>query len=166
MAGELWLVRHAMPALDPKVPAHRWRLSDDGRSAAAALRDVLPQPAYAVASAEPKAIETLRAAGYEQVHVDDGLGEVVRDEPYHGDFAERRRAYLDEGATGWEGHAEVVERFEQALRRARLAAGGLPVVAGTHGMALTLWLAARRRLDRPSLLWETLQTPDVVRIEP
>lgn len=167
MAGELWLVRHAMPDVRAAIPAHRWALSDDGRARAAELREVLPHPAHAVASAELKAIETLRAAGFDPVNVDDGLGEVRRDEPHDGDFQARRRGYLDgDDLDGWEHRAAVVERFQEAITRARLCAAGRAVVVGTHGMAMTLWLAHRQHLERPSLLWDTLQLPDVVRIEP
>lgn len=167
MTGELILVRHAMPDIRPKIPAHRWVLSRQGRARAAELADALPADAFAVASTELKAIETLRLAGCGSLRTDDGLGEVRREEPFDDDFAERRRAYLDgDLLDGWEDPAAVVARFQQAVSRARLAAAGLPVVLGTHGMAMTLWLAHRQGLDRPSLLWDTLELPDVVRIEP
>jgi len=33
----LYLIRHAMPVLEPDVPAERWRLGEEGRAAARAL---------------------------------------------------------------------------------------------------------------------------------
>lgn len=65
----LILVRHAMPAIDPQTPAELWHLGDQGRAAARALRPLLAEPAYYVASTEPKAVETLQEiAGDLSVH--------------------------------------------------------------------------------------------------
>jgi hypothetical protein len=44
----LVLVRHAMPEIDPTVPAHRWRLGADGRAAARTPGPLLPAGAYPV----------------------------------------------------------------------------------------------------------------------
>lgn len=58
--SKLYLIKHAMPELDPNVPAPDWRLGARGR----ALSELLAQKLGAypldviVSSVEPKAIET------------------------------------------------------------------------------------------------------------
>ena len=89
---KLFLVRHAMPAFGPDVPAAAWELSSQGWSAARALARALPVEALLVASREPKARQTLEPAG--SVQTDERFNEVTRDEPYEGDFRTRRRAYV------------------------------------------------------------------------
>src|SRR5437016_3235896 len=62
MSHTLILVKHAMPALEPDLPSHAWRLSDMGRASCIPLADRLAayQPTAIAASAEPKATETAR----------------------------------------------------------------------------------------------------------
>jgi broad specificity phosphatase PhoE len=89
----LILIRHAMPAFGPDVPAQDWLLSDDGQARAARLATLLPDDAYLVASAEPKAWQTLEPAG--TVRRDPRFNEVFRAEPWEGDYRKLRRAYVD-----------------------------------------------------------------------
>ena len=56
----LVLVRHAAPEIDPARPATAWRLSADGRAAAARLRGTVVVDTV-VSSPEPKALETAAA---------------------------------------------------------------------------------------------------------
>src|SRR5689334_2249574 len=88
---KLFLVRHAMPAFGPVVPAAGWELSSEGWCAARALAPALPVGALLIASREPKARQRLEPAG--SVQTDERFNEVSRDEPYEGDFRARRRAY-------------------------------------------------------------------------
>ena len=78
---ELFLVRHAMPEVDPHRSPDSWRLSREGRIAARGLRAELPRPATAVSSPEIKAVETL-AVGIDRpadrIVTDDGFAEVLR----------------------------------------------------------------------------------------
>ncbi|GAA0430360.1 hypothetical protein Aca07nite_39100 [Actinoplanes capillaceus] len=60
---KLILVRRAMPAFGPDVPAAAWELSSEGWSNARALTRVLPLDALLIASQEPKARQTLEPAG-------------------------------------------------------------------------------------------------------
>ncbi|MEV2240353.1 hypothetical protein [Micromonospora sp. NPDC049891] len=77
--ARLMLVRHAMPVVEPTVPAERWLLGPDGRAAARALRPLVIGPAYYVASSEPKAVQTVQEiAGHTTVSTDTGLVEVRR----------------------------------------------------------------------------------------
>jgi broad specificity phosphatase PhoE len=156
LAPGVLLVRHAMPAARADIAARDWPLSAEGLAAARRLR--LPTGASLVASDEPKAAQTLRAAcpGAE-ILADAGFGEVRRPGEWDGDHRARARAYV-EGArhAGWEPQEQVVARFEAAI--ARHATPGRLLIVGTHGMALTLWLALRD----PGPFWAALRFPDLI----
>ena len=165
----LILIRHAMPHVDADVPPHRWQLGAEGRAAATALRTAVPDPAYLVASDEPKAVETMRElAGHRDIPMDQGFAEVRRRKFWTTDeeYRDLARSYLD-GVEhpAWEGHQAVVDRFDAALARnaARAAEVGRALVIGTHGMAMTLWLASRKLIDTTNTaFWEALRFPDLV----
>ncbi|GAA4039876.1 hypothetical protein GCM10022248_02570 [Nonomuraea soli] len=146
-----------MPAFTPDVAPHEWELSDEGRERARELMARLPAPAHLVSSAEPKAWQTVGGSAAR----DGRFNEVGRDEPWGGDFRERRLAYVS-GADhpGWEPRQEVAGRFDAGIREHLEAAGGGPVVVATHGMAMTVWLAARIGLPDPGEFWSGLRFPD------
>jgi len=162
---KLILVRHAMPAFSPDVPADEWPLSDEGRAAAVALAADLPAGALLVASTEPKAYRTLEPAG--PVLRDRRFGEVRREgEPWDGPFRELRRAYVS-GADhpGWEPRSAVASRFEVGVREHLAAADGRPVVVASHGMAMTVWLCTRLELPDPGQFWVDLRFPDALTVD-
>jgi broad specificity phosphatase PhoE len=140
----IYLVRHAQPAVRRKVAPDRWELTADGRSAAARLAGRLPWDPYLVASDEPKAIQTLHCAyPGRAVDTDPRFGEVRRVEPVDDGYAERRRRYVSgTPLPRWELASAVVARFAAAVTDHLARADGRPLVIGTHGMALTVWLAA------------------------
>jgi broad specificity phosphatase PhoE len=170
VVDRLVLVRHAMPAVEPEIPAERWELGEQGRAASRALAAALPQPGYFVASNEPKAIQTVQemSAGLEVVP-DPGFREVRRPHRWSDDYRAQARAYVEgECNEGWEPHAEVVARFEAALsRHARVAATRQQIlIVGTHGLAPTVWLASRLRLV-PTIgaFWASLRFPDLIDVD-
>ena len=159
----LVLVRHAMPAADAAVPAHRWQLSPAGRSAARALRLPADEGTRLVASDEPKAAQTLiEATGHAVIATDPDFGEVRRPAEWIPDHRERARAYVS-GTThdGWEPRTAVAERFDAAV--ARHTSPDTLIIA-THGMAMTVWLASRIALD-PGRFWAALRFPDVIDVD-
>ncbi|WP_045743222.1 MULTISPECIES: histidine phosphatase family protein [Actinoplanes] len=168
----LILVRHAMPAIDPGVPADRWSLAWDSRVAARLLRLHVSHPAYYVASTEPKAAQTMQEiAGAQRVATDAGLAEVHRPDVWFADEQEYHaaaRAYAaGQSPDGWEPRDEVIARFDAAvLRHAEAAAAqGRTLVIGTHGLAPTVWMASRYQLDPdPASFWEGLRFPDIIEI--
>jgi broad specificity phosphatase PhoE len=123
-----------------------------------------------VASDEPKASETLAGASNgAAIAIDPDFGEVRRPPDWTDAHRALAAAYVG-GAThaGWEPHDAVVRRFDAAVRRhqAAAAADRHLLVIGTHGMAMTLWLASRVQLDRdPVAFWAGLEFPDVVVVE-
>jgi broad specificity phosphatase PhoE len=165
----LILVRHAMPAVDPGVPSERWELGAEGRAAARALA-AAHEPGYYVASDEPKALQTVQemSAGREVVP-EPGLREVRRPYRWSDAYRIQARAYVDGVChDGWEPHAQVVARFEAAVsRHAEMAAmRKQPLIVGTHGLAPTVWLASRLRLEpTPGDFWASLRFPDLVEVD-
>lgn len=158
--SRLLLVRHAVPAHGPDLPAHEWVLRDDGEAAARRLAPHLPAGAHLVASAEPKAYQTLEPAG--PVTRDARFNEVERRaEPYGEGFLTLRRTYVD-GADhpGWEPRVRVAERFDAGVADHLARAGDGTLVVATHGMAMTVWLTARIGLDDPATFWAGLRFPD------
>jgi broad specificity phosphatase PhoE len=162
------LVRHAMPVVLEDLPGHLWQLGEGGRVAARAVRSRLPDPAYLVASDEPKAIDTLReAVAGGEVAVDAGFAEVGRPHIRSGgdDYRAAARAYVGGVVRdGWEPHEAVVARFGRAVRRHAGLAGGRALVIGTHGLCMTLWLAHATALPDPVAFWAGLDFPDVVEV--
>jgi broad specificity phosphatase PhoE len=163
----LILVRHAMPAFGPDVPAHAWELGEDGRREAlalcASLRAEAPQ-AMLAASAEPKAWQTLAPAG--EARRDPRFNEVSRVEPWEGEFRRLRREYVDgTDHLEWEPRATVAHRFDTAVAEHLDAADGRPLIIATHGMAMTVWLTARIGLPDPGAFWADLRFPDAHRVD-
>jgi broad specificity phosphatase PhoE len=153
-----------MPALDPEAPPERWELDAAGRRGAETLKHVIPPDAMLVSSQEPKARQTLEPTG--PVFTDARFNEVARNEPYHGDFRARRRAYLA-GADhpGWEPREQVAARFGAGIEHWHLRAATRPLVVATHGMAMTLWLADAIALSDPTDFWDDLRLPDLFEVD-
>ncbi len=156
-----------MPVPEPATPPHRWALSDTGRAAARRLGPLLPSDALLVASDEPKAVQTLVAARPSAPVVRDArFAEVRRDEPYHGDYRARRLAYLrGDSDPRWEPPDAVVARFDAGVTEHLRSAAGRSLVVATHGMAMTLWLAARGMLPDPAAFWSALGLPDAYAVD-
>lgn len=153
-----------------KIAPDRWELTADGRSAAARLAGRLPWDPYLVASGEAKAIQTLQCAyPGRTIDADPRFGEVRRVEPVDDGYAQRRRRYVS-GAQlpRWELASSVAARFAAAVTDHLARANGRPLVIGTHGMALTVWLAAvlpTALAGGPAEFWAALALPDVFAVD-
>jgi broad specificity phosphatase PhoE len=163
----LYLVRHAMPQVDPATDPATWPLGADGRAAARRLSRRLPPGALLVASDEPKAWQTLDPDGERGVLRDARLGEVRRSEEFSDDFRRLRRSYVSGAAVaGWEPRLEVARRFAAAIGAATgRAAGGRHVVVASHGMAMTVWLAQTLPVADPGSFWADLRFPDALIVD-
>ena len=121
------LVRHAAVVVDRAVPSHLWRLSAEGRSAAAQLE--LPA-GRGLTSSEEKARETARLAGLE-ARPDDRLREVAH--PWSDDYeTDVRRYRAGDPLSGWEPRDAALARLHAALDE-------FDGVAVTHGLAIALY---------------------------
>lgn len=169
-SGSLIFVRHAMPLVDPSLPAREWPLSDEGRLAARRLDLTVPAEARVLASTEAKAIQTVSLVTdtpRDRVLTDSGFDEVRREEPIDEGYADRRAAWVrgepDDRHSGWETFEEVGERMDSAVRRHHSPA----MVIGVHGMALTAWLV-RAGLVNPGPaavdFWASLEFPEIVEV--
>lgn len=167
-APALILVRHAAPEIAPDVPPQAWRLTDAGRTAARALAEQLVglRPAAAVSSPEPKALETAEIIAARiglPVEVDDGFAEHRRPAlPFIGreDFEARMRAFFaapDEPFLGGESGDQARSRFVAAIARHPQR----PLLMGTHGTVLSLYVAATAGLE-PYGFWRGLALPEAV----
>jgi broad specificity phosphatase PhoE len=162
----LYLVRHAMPVVDPAADPASWELGADGRAAARALAALLPAPGLLVASTEPKAWQTLRTGWEREVLRDSGLCEANRREGFDDGFRDRHRRYVSgEPMPGWEPQAAVARRFAAAVAHARQRAGDAHVVIGTHGMVMTIWLKGAIGLGDPAAFWDDLRFPDMLAVD-
>ena len=105
--------------------------------------------------------------GGRRVVTDARFGEVRRPAGWHPDHRARARAYV-EGAEhdGWEPRSRVVARFTAAIAEHAARAAGRPLVVGTHGMAMTCWLAAHRQITgAPGDFWAALAFPEIVEVQ-
>lgn len=165
-SAALILVRHAQPAIDEDRPPPEWRLSEAGRAAAGALAERLAAyaPVAAVASPEPKALETGEIiAGRLRLTVtsDAGFAEHHRPDLPFGtreDFEARMAAFFadpTEPLFGGESGQAARARFAETLIRNPPR----PLLVATHGTILSLYLAPILRLD-PFELWKGLRLPE------
>jgi broad specificity phosphatase PhoE len=152
-----------MPALRPETPPEQWQLDPTGQRGAETLRHVIPPDALLVSSQEPKARQTLEPTGH--VFTDMRFNEVLRNEPFHGDFRTRRRAYINRSDhPGWESRQRVAERFDAGVKFWYPRADTRPLVIATHGMAMTVWLATIMDITDPATFWAELRLPDLFEV--
>ncbi|HEY3108813.1 MAG TPA: histidine phosphatase family protein [Chloroflexota bacterium] len=180
MSGEhirpLVLIRHALPAIDPRLPARAWPLSDEGREAARALAErVRPLGVTrVVSSVEPKAWETgaivaqrlgvpcSAAAGLHE-HDREGAPFLPADE------LERALGELfarpDELVYGRETANQARDRFATAVGAVLTAYPDDRVAISSHGTVISLLVAQRRGVDAHAFQ-QGLAMPDLVVINP
>ena len=161
----LLLVRHAMPLATELTPANQWPLSPDGLRAADRLRSRLPHDAELVASDARRAYETV--GGLDGVvERDSRFNEIARpNEPWGGDYCEPRRQYVEGIAQpGWEAQRDAAARFDAGVADLRGRFGDRPIVIGTHGMVLTVWLVSIGAVapDEAAVFWAGLRFPDCI----
>jgi broad specificity phosphatase PhoE len=172
----LLLIKHSLPVPIPGINAHDWQLSDEGRRRCDALsRRIAPYaPTSIVTSLEPKARETGDLVGRAlnvpvesapDLHEHDRTGV-----PYLGkeEFESTIRAFFDRPndlVFGHETAHEAESRFSRAVEEtlARHATGTIAIV--THGTVISLFVAAKFRLN-PFSLWRRLALPSFVVVSP
>ena len=149
-------VRHAAVDLDLDSPASTWRLSEEGRIAAAELATRLAPVRRVLTSPEPKAVDTavpLAEASGVPLEFDERLREVERaaNVADHDEHRAAVRAYLSgDPIEGWEDAAVARDRFAAVLQ------GIDDGAVVTHGTVLALFLGYDFRR------WEQIALPDVI----
>ena len=182
--AQLLLVKHALPDIQPDVPAKRWRLGEQGRVQSARLAEALRpyNPSAVISSDEPKAVETgqivaevlgLPCRTAPDLHEHDVTGE-----PYFADpvaFEDAVRSLFgvsDERRFGESGN-EALGRFAGAVEAALESYPDKNVVLVAHGRVNTLFVAAHNDLE-PFAFWKNwplgtfavLSRPDYGVLEP
>lgn len=171
----LILVKHAMPAIVPDVPAREWRLSDAGRAGSRALARLLAAhtPAVVVTSDEPKAAETGQIVATElglAVRLAPDLHEHDRsDEPFLGQarFEATMKSFFDAPETlifGHETASRARERFTGAVERVMGDYPNDTVVIVAHGTVISLFVSSLAGID-PYPFWSQLGLPSFVVLE-
>lgn len=165
---KLILIKHARPAVEPRVPSDQWRLGPDGRAACAPLADALRPlaPAAVFSSVEPKARETadlLAAALGLSPRTAGNLHEHDRSNVPHLDTREfissMAQVFREPGrlVLGRETADQACTRFAAAIDSLLKATpGDLAVV--THGTVIALF-AHRRAAQDPFTLWRAMGQP-------
>ncbi len=168
----LVLVKHSTPALEPRVPPDRWRLSEIGRRRAAALADTLTgwNAASLYSSDEPKAIETAEIISSKlglPVKVVPGFREHLRNGvPFMTD-AKWRVVVLnainrpDQLVLGSETVEEARRRFSDALTIAESMSPPGAMIIVSHGTVISMFIARLTGAD-PASMWERLGLPGLV----
>ncbi len=170
--SHLILVKHSLPAINPKTDAHEWPLSAEGRSRCHALAAQLApySPARFISSDEPKAIETTEiVAAKFNLHstMAAGLHEHDRrNTPY----LANRQAFEAAIAEFFEKPNQLVygnETANQALSRfttavskiCKASEGNLVIVS--HGTVITLFVATHNAVHAFAF-WKQLELPSFV----
>ncbi len=173
MGRGLVLVRHAMPVVSDAVPSTAWTLPESSMEDCVLLAHCLPRSLAPVvySSSQPKAERTAAVIALRRgltVKTDEAFREVEKPEEWFDDDEDYRAAaaaYLgDGGRPGWDTHAAVARRFADGVERALAANPSGDVIVVNHGMALSLYLASKARID-PVPFWRALTFPDAWRLD-
>ncbi|RKU20963.1 hypothetical protein C6500_07430 [Candidatus Poribacteria bacterium] len=168
----LVLVKHALPQIDPMVPANQWRLSEEGQHFSQVLAQRLAQYELDLifSSVEPKAIETAQivATALEKPF------EVVKDLHEHDrnsvGFLEKKR--FEASVAQFFNQPDLLtfgnETANQAHHRFSRAVMGIiekytdkNIVLITHGTVLTLFVSRLVGIE-PFAFWKDLELPSWV----
>lgn len=165
----LILVKHSLPQVDPRVDAHHWHLSEEGKQRSQQLAHELDRyhPARLVSSPEPKALETAQILA-EALHLPletvEGLHEHLRSRvgyQEHQAFEEAVRSLFsqpDEPVFGDESAHQALKRFRLALETSQQRYPIDNLMAVTHGTVISLYLQATCGLE-PFETWRSLGMP-------
>jgi broad specificity phosphatase PhoE len=168
---KLFLIKHAMPELDPNVPAREWRLGERGRGLSELLANKVA--AYSldviVSSVEPKALETAQIVANrlgKPHEIAEGLHEhdrrnmpFMRREELEARVAEFF-AKPNELVLGSETADQAHARFADAIARVIEKHPQKNIAVVAHGTVISLFIA--RANPMPFEFWKRLGLPSVV----
>ena len=168
----LILVKHALPQIDPTVPASQWRLSEEGRHVSQVFAQRLAQYELDLifSSVEPKAIETahiVAAALEKSVEVVENLHEHARNNV---GFLEKKefeasvaRFFNQPGLLtfGNETANQAHHRFSRAVMGIIEKYADKNIALITHGTVLTLFVSRLVGIE-PFAFWKDLELPSWV----
>jgi broad specificity phosphatase PhoE len=176
MARNLYVIRHATPAIRPELPARDWGLSERGAAEAAVLASTAEgwgiEAVYSSSEAKARATALIigDALGL-AVHVVDAFDE-LRFPEWVGnadEFNELVRAVLEGGTPALpkleplvdarmpERAEAAAERFAQGVRI--VEAGAMPAAVVSHGRILTAYVTRTCGVDEPYEFWRSIPMP-------
>ncbi len=170
--NKLFLIKHAMPEIQPEVPAYQWHLSESGRQSSLLVLDQLADQELKkiFSSSEPKAIETAEMIGTGlslPVEIQHCLHEHDRSgTPYFkskADFEENIKGFFNNPASlvmGKETALQAFLRFKQAVDQIISANTEQDIAIVSHGTVITLLVAYFNRID-PYSFWQGLALPSI-----
>jgi broad specificity phosphatase PhoE len=172
MNNYLILVKHALPEIVETVPAHEWKLSEDGKSRAEVLaHQLIPyHPQILITSTEPKAIETADIIGKRlqlPVHLGQNLyehdrrGSAFLSKEKFEELIQEFFAKPDALIYGSETADQAHQRFSEALYSILNTHENKTLVVVAHGTVISLFVS---RLTGTSAfeLWKELGLPSFV----
>jgi len=176
MVRRVVLVKHAVPVLEPDIPAREWRLGEEGENQARALaRRLEPfMPVGLVTSSEPKAVRTaeiVAAALGISLRIIDELEEFDRPALPIVSRADHERlnaqifADLSHVVLGSESGAGARGRFQSAVTRAIETADRETLVIISHGTVISLLVAAHNDDVDAFEFWKGLECGEFVVLE-
>jgi broad specificity phosphatase PhoE len=176
--SKLVLIRHAQVTLDSRVPVDQWRLSEEGITAAAALRrdTVVAEVQLFYSSPEPKAVATAAAISGRKsiVQVPDlkeldraAVGWLRTEAEYAALVAEIFR-HPDESIHGCEPAALAQQRIVHTIDRLVAAHPGCTLAVISHGIILALYMCHLKRSVRPDPadIWHRIGFLDLAVVDP
>jgi broad specificity phosphatase PhoE len=171
----LVLVKHALPDVDPRLPASEWLLGPEGRAGAMRLAERLAPVGLRriVASVEPKAADTARLVA-DHLDLDFQTGHDLHehrrrkagylDKPLFEASVRRVFAEPDKVVFGEESGAAAAARFGAAVDLLAKAYPHERMAVVAHGTVIALHLADRYGADGFST-WKALGVPSFVVVE-
>ena len=163
--ARLLLVKHALPDIQPDVPAKHWLLGEKGREQSLLLAERLRlyHPEAVITSEEPKAVETgeivaerldLPHRSAPGLHEHDITGEPYFDDPAA--FEEAVKSLFDapDQRRFGESANEALRRFAPAVTAALEPYPNENVVLVAHGRIDTLFVASHNDVE-PFAFWKS-----------
>lgn len=169
MSSKIFLIKHAKPEVVPQQLPELWKLSADGRDAAAQLASVLQHAGIAriVSSEEIKSIETAEVL-CDELHLPRAtapdLHEHDRSNVPHmrsGEFISHMELFFrrpDERVLGKESADEALSRFEKAVRSLTEKHPGETLGVVSHGTVIAL-LLSKLSGQNGFAIWRAMQLP-------
>ncbi|HLO04087.1 MAG TPA: histidine phosphatase family protein [Symbiobacteriaceae bacterium] len=174
-SSKLFLVRHALPIIDPNTPIAEWQLDPKGGEDLQRLASLplLASACRIVASTEPKALHTARAIqaaqGLPLVDSFTDLGEIHKAGFVPDHDATMARLFAEPSVCvlpGWESAVAALTRFRTCLDGLLAETDGDLIVA-SHGTVISLYLAellGQERVD--TVAWAAIGFPDLAIVDP
>ena len=171
---KLILIKHALPIIDPEMPAKTWLLSEEGQMATSTFAKTIKQyaPQHIFSSPEPKALETaLTIANTIRIpfEIVNELQEHDRDnEPYsqtRAQFATQIQNLFenpDKLVYGAETANEALSRFYTGLLSAWRKHRNENIAVISHGTVISAFVGHVIPSINAFDLWNCLKMPDAV----